>query len=110
MRTNERRFPRVPLRVRVTYRVRDQERSQQYEVESVDVGEGGIFLKTDTPLGIGTVVELEFRLPGGAEPLRFCGTVAWSSQGAVRGKGIAFTEAEGSSRERLVAYLHKVLS
>ena len=106
---HERRFPRVPLRVRVTYRVRDQARSQQYEVQSLDVGEGGIFLKTDTPLGIGTPVELEFRLPGGGDPLRFRGTVAWSSDGAVRGKGIAFTEARGSSRERLSAYLREVL-
>jgi uncharacterized protein (TIGR02266 family) len=106
---------RVPLSVSVTYRVNDQERADAYRVESVNIGEGGIFLKADLPLGIGTEVELEFSLPGNSAILRFRGKVAWAGgsgggvEGSGRGKGIEFTECDDRCRSELRQYVEKAL-
>ncbi|PIV82921.1 MAG: hypothetical protein COW52_11035 [Nitrospirae bacterium CG17_big_fil_post_rev_8_21_14_2_50_50_9] len=102
---------RIPLSVNVTCQVNQQERSEPYQVDSVNIGEGGVFLKTDIPLGIGTEVQLEFSLPGSAEAYRIGGEVVWSGsvyqrdQGAVSGKGIKFLDLNPRLWKRLFQLL-----
>ncbi|MEK6776768.1 MAG: PilZ domain-containing protein [bacterium] len=102
---------RIPLSVSVTYWVDQQQRIEPYQVDSVNVGEGGIFLKTGIPLGIGTRVKLEFSLPGSAETYRISGEVVWSgsihkkSEAAVSGKGIRFLDPDPLLRKRLFELL-----
>ncbi len=102
---------RIPLSVSVTYWVNQQERSEPYQVDSVNIGEGGIFLKTDIPLGIGTPVKLEFSLPGSAETYRISGEIVWSGnvhkrgEAAVSGKGIKFLDPDPLLRKRLFELL-----
>lgn len=104
---------RTPLSVSVTYRVNQQERVEAYRVQTVNVSEDGIFLKTNLPLGIGTKVELEFKLPGHDETLRFYGEVVWSGtanskeEKKMSGKGIKFTECDDRCRRQLTDYITK---
>lgn len=111
MRTEKRTSLRVPLSVNVVYWVNQQERKEAYQVESVNVGEGGIFVQTDLPLGIGTEVHLEFTLPGGGGPIRMTGKVAWSggvtttSERTVLGKGIEFMTCDDPGRKQLLDYI-----
>ncbi len=111
MRTEKRTSLRVPLSVNVAYWVNQQERKEAYQVESVNIGEGGIFIQTDLPLGIGTEVHLEFTLPGGADPIRVTGKVAWSGgttttgERRVLGKGIEFMACDDQSRKQLLDYI-----
>ena len=104
---------RVPLAVNVAYWVEDQKREEAYMVEAVNVGEGGIFLKTDLPLGIGTAVHLEFTIPGTHGMVQLKGKVVWSKEEMVGrekravGKGISFTEWEDGTQEQLAAYMER---
>ncbi len=113
MDSEKRKYLRVPLSVSVSYRVNHQTREEAYHVESVNIGEGGIFVKTDLPLGIGTDVELEFSLPNAPEPIRVCGKVVWSGgletpgKGEVSGKGIRFTECKEHFRKLLTEYVQQ---
>ena len=113
MGTEKRTSLRIPLSVSVTYRVNGQERIEEYSVKSVDIGSGGIFLKTDLPLGIGTEIQLEFLLPECDDTCRVNGKVVWSGsiadrgQGVINGKGIAFTDDDAQFTKRLTGYLKK---
>jgi uncharacterized protein (TIGR02266 family) len=104
---------RIPLSVSVTYRVNGQERKESYRVESVNVGEGGIFLKTDLPLGIGTEIQLDFLLPECDDQCRVNGKVVWSGPienealSPVVGKGIQFTEDDEEFKKKLIRYIEK---
>lgn len=104
---------RVPLAVSVAYWVEDQKREEAYVVEAVNVGEGGIFLKTNLPLGIGTEVHLEFSIPGSGQPVQIKGIIVWSKEEMVGeerrvlGKGISFTECDNSTRDQLAAYMKR---
>ena len=105
--------PRIPLAVSVAYWVQDQKREEAYVVEAVNVGEGGIFLKTDLPLGLGTEVQLEFSIPGSGEKLQMVGKIVWSKEEIVGeekrvvGKGIRFTECDDLTREQLAEYMER---
>jgi len=62
------------------------------------LGAGGMFVETESPRPVGSRVELEFRLPGLAEPVEISGRVAWVGEiGGDRpgGMGIAFDGVEG---------------
>jgi uncharacterized protein (TIGR02266 family) len=104
---------RVPFAIKVAYWVNDQKREEAYIVEAVNISEGGIFLKTDLPLGIGTDVHLELSIPGSPEPLRLRGQVVWSGEEIagegkrVIGKGIQFNQCDDLSREKLTEFIER---
>ncbi|NOY54060.1 MAG: hypothetical protein GXP58_10670 [Deltaproteobacteria bacterium] len=111
MRIEKRTSLRLPLSIHVAYWVHQQERQEVYQVESVNIGAGGIFIRTELPLGIGTEVHLEFTLPGSREPIRIQGKVVWSggisTKGAdkIQGKGIEFTACDDRIRKQLLDYI-----
>ncbi len=46
---------------------------------TLNVSNGGLFLKTENPLPIDSIVTLRMRLPGETEPLEIQGCVVWSN-------------------------------
>lgn len=57
------------------------------------LGAGGMFIETSRPRPIGSRVELQFNLPGMAEPVELAGVVAWVrkvERSLPGGMGIAF--------------------
>ena len=69
---------------------------------SGDISEGGVFVSTYRALAMGSLVDLEFTLPGAAEPLHARGEVRWHRDGTPDvppGVGIAFDELSDEDRK-----------
>ena len=68
-----RQSPRAPVRLRVDY-----ERMNSFFADyTSNLSKGGTFIKTTSPLEIGTICIFSFSLPALSEPLLLEGEVAW---------------------------------
>jgi uncharacterized protein (TIGR02266 family) len=87
---NRRTSPRVTLGVPVSYR------SGQTIAGSLtlNIGKGGLAIRTMSPLPPDTAVELKFRLPGTAVEIDASGRVAWSDRKV--GMGIQFERLDAA--------------
>ena len=77
-----------------------------------NINEGGLFVETDSPLPVGTLVQLKFYLPGLDAPVETQGEVVWVGRGgetgshsedtpARPGMGIQFKELSAESKEAI---------
>lgn len=93
--------PRAPVALRVSYRTRDHE-----EIVGVtrDIGGGGTFIETATPLPRGTELIVDFVLPDPPfEHVRATARVAWVREVAERilflpGMGVQFVDIDSQVR------------
>ena len=86
---DRRRHDRVPLKIPVDYTSVDAFFSEF----SANINEGGMFVEIEEPPELGTVVQLQFSLPGGEQDVQVEGRIAWISDGkdeSVAGVGIEF--------------------
>ncbi|HUH05555.1 MAG TPA: PilZ domain-containing protein [Kofleriaceae bacterium] len=91
----------VRLPCELPVKLRSKERSVRAEVR--DIGAGGVFVLTDTPFVVGTVVELEVRGNGTDEHgLRVRGQIAWNADGDSTGVGVCFNQVPSSAHERRI--------
>lgn len=96
---NRRGSPRVNVAVAVTYR-------QGHTVASaltLNVGKGGLAVRTMTPLPVGTEVDTRFRLPGGSRDVDAVARVCWADRHV--GMGLQFerlTVADQSAIDEFV--------
>ena len=72
---------------------------------TTNINEGGMFVGTDQPHPIDTLVTLRFRLPGGEAPCEVTGRVVWvreveDAEGP-RGMGIEFETLDDATRSRI---------
>ncbi len=92
---------RTPLKIPVDYSAVDV----FFTEFSANINEGGMYIETDAPAEIGTVVQLHFRLPGLVEPVQVSGRVAWLNEekgpGGEPGMGIEFQDLPHDIRERI---------
>jgi uncharacterized protein (TIGR02266 family) len=106
-----RRHPRASLRMTSTA----SGKSMTVSDFTSDVSEDGVFIETDNTLAIGTMVELEFGLPGEPEAIRARGRVArlvsreQSAPGQPAGIGIHFTEIAPGDTAKIKSYVEKTL-
>lgn len=71
---------------------------------SGDISEGGVFVSTYRALAQGSLVDLEFSLPGAAEPLHARGEVRWHRDATPHGPpgvGISFDELSEDDRKAI---------
>jgi type IV pilus assembly protein PilZ len=104
---DRRKSQRADLVVRVDYQTVDE----LFSDFARDINEGGIFVETTTPHPLGTLVDLQFRLPGGDEPIRIKGTVvrvAEGEDGESPGLGIEFENLDGPTRHRINELVRKL--
>jgi len=73
----ERGAQRFTARLSVKYGVNSSELRKEY---SRDLNSGGMFLETDNPLEIDTMLYMEFNLPAGGRTIRCQARVAWVNQ------------------------------
>ncbi|MGH0037599.1 MAG: TIGR02266 family protein [Myxococcota bacterium] len=95
-----RRSARAQFLVRVDYSTVDE----MFSEFTRDINEGGLFIETDNPRPPGTVVSMQFNLPGSDAPIRTEGLVVRVSDGgdgSMPGMGIEFEELEGEARQRI---------
>ncbi len=70
---------------------------------TLDVGKGGVGIRTMSPLPKGTAVQLKFRLPGAAAEIDAAGRVAWSDRKV--GMGIQFETISGTDQRVIDAFI-----
>ncbi len=98
---------RAELVVRVDYQTVDE----LFSEFARNINEGGIFVETETPHGVGTSVDLQFKLPGNDEPVRITGTVMHVSPGSPGdppGMGIEFSRLDAITRDRINGMVRKL--
>jgi uncharacterized protein (TIGR02266 family) len=96
---NRRASPRVALGVPVSYR------SGQTIAGAVtlDVGKGGLAIRTMNPLAQGAEVHLKFRLPNAADDIEAAGRVAWSDRKV--GMGVQFERVAAADQAAIDAFI-----
>ena len=96
--------PRKALRTRVIFE--DEFGDGLFYVYSDDVSMGGIFLASEVPLAVGTLLFLSFTLPSHKRPIRVTGEVVRRGGGpAGGGMGIRFVGLPELARKRLEEFL-----
>jgi len=91
---------RAELVVRVDYETVDQ----LFSEFARNINESGLFVETETPPELGSLVSLHFKIPGGDEPIQVQGRVVRDSDGSgdePPGMGIEFDDLEAHDRERI---------
>ena len=95
-----RRSERAELIVRVDYATVDE----LFSEFTRDINEGGLFIETEKPRPVGTVVSLHFNLPGSDRTVKTEGTVVRVSdgqEGRTAGMGIEFEELPPEARAHI---------
>jgi two-component system, OmpR family, response regulator VicR len=90
---NRRSSPRVVLSIPVAYRLGDTITAAL----TLNLGKGGISVRTMSPLAAGSKVRLRFRLPGAKREIEADASVTWSDRRI--GMGLEFERLEGSDQE-----------
>jgi hypothetical protein len=96
---NRRAAPRLSIGIPVTFRT-DHLRSGAM---TLDLGAGGIAIRTMTPLGKGTSLQLKFRLPNVPGDIETAGRVVWSDQKV--GMGIQFEDVASAHARSIAAFI-----
>ena len=105
----KRRQSRAALEIRVEYRTVGSFLSDYV----VNISRGGLFIRTDHPLKIGSSVRLVFSLPGMPFPFDLSGEVKRIQDGQrstpadVPGMGIEFVHLDERIQKRIEAYVKK---
>lgn len=96
-----RRSIRAPVVVRIEYATVDA----LFSDFTRNINEGGVFIETDCPAELDSVVHLRFRLPGTREMLKLTGRVAWirNAAGRPEGMGVEFENLSDRDRDRINA-------
>lgn len=84
-RYNRRSSPRVVLGISVAYRLGNTIAA----AVTLNIGRGGLAIRTTSPLDAGTIVKIRFRLPGATKDIDAEATVAWADRRV--GMGLQFT-------------------
>ncbi len=98
----KRRFPRAEYVFRVDYSTP----SALFNEFAENISEGGLFIKTEKPLEVGTEITIEFLLPLLEEPIRVRGRVEWHTnmagvKKAVSGMGVSFQGLSKEDKEKI---------
>jgi len=97
-----RRSERTDCVVRVDYKTVDE----LFSEFARNINEGGLFVETEDPPNVGSLVSLEFSIPGSREPIQVVGRVVRASAGErdePPGMGIEFENLDAQSRELINA-------
>lgn len=104
-----RRWERTDLVVRVDYKTVDE----LFSEFARNINEGGLFVETESPPPLGTVVDLQFKLPGSSDPVQVSGSVVRTAVGSAdepSGMGIAFGELDTETRQRINELVRRLRS
>jgi uncharacterized protein (TIGR02266 family) len=94
--SDRRRSPRERAEILVHYESVDE----LFTEFTRDINEGGVFVATDSPLGLDEPVELSFQLPGGMDSIHVTGRVVrvQSKHDGAAGMAIAFDALDARAR------------
>jgi Tfp pilus assembly protein PilZ len=111
-RRNQRKFDRKPAELPVTVRAAGSKVQGGILLDSLDVSEGGAFLRSQLLFEVGEVLNLEFPLPNG-QLVKAQGRVVRVSRtrdkDGVAGMGIEFTRLAMNDRRAITTTLTQIL-
>jgi uncharacterized protein (TIGR02266 family) len=96
---NRRGSVRIPLGVPVTYRAGPT----LMGAVTLDLGRGGLAIRTMTPLPRGTALQVRFKLPGAAHEIDITARVAWSSRKT--GMGVQYEKVSSNDQRAIDAFV-----
>lgn len=96
---NRRSSPRVMLAVPISYRFGNTIASAL----TLNLSDGGIAVRTTSPLAPQTGVKIRFRIPGGAKEVEAEARVAWVDR--LIGMGLEFTRVEPPDRDAIAEFV-----
>jgi len=96
---NRRSSPRVVLSISVMYRLNNTIAT----CVSLNIGQGGVAVRTANPLDAGTVVKVRLKLPGTGKEIDAHARVAWTDRRI--GMGFQFTSMSVDHQETLDAFV-----
>ncbi len=78
-----------------------------------NISEGGIFIKTQKPLEVGTEIVIHFFLPILEEPIRVRGRVEWNTnmpgvKSKVPGMGVSFQQLSPEDKEKINSVIREL--
>ncbi|MCP4204903.1 MAG: hypothetical protein GY769_23590 [bacterium] len=106
-------WPQRAQRLMVTMQVRLGAVGLHRMAQTENLSETGVFIRTGDKVPVGSEIDLELSLPGGAEPIRAVGEVMRyqeAKDGEVGGLGVAFTRLTTDAADRLNTYLDERLA
>jgi type IV pilus assembly protein PilZ len=105
---NQRGFPRHPVTLNVRFRS-----ARDFVLEHAsNISRGGIFIQTDDPPPMDTVVQVELNLPDDPAPVMTNGVVVHRQMavgGKMPGVGVQFVDGSDGFRERIDRYMDTLL-
>jgi len=96
---NRRSSPRVVLSIPVAYRFGNTIAG----AVTLNIGRGGLAIRTTSPLELGTAVKVRFRLPGGRKEIETPARIAWIDRRI--GMGLDFTDLDDADRDSLDEFI-----
>ena len=111
MSENTRKEKRTPVTLKIKFKSNTLD--QFIERYSVDVSNGGIFIRTKDPLAVGTQLRFEFQLSDASPLISGDGTVVWTREfdparvGVAPGMGVRFDKLASESQavlDRILAH------
>lgn len=96
---NRRTSPRIALGVPVSYRAGQTIAG----AVTLDVGKGGLAIRTMNPLTQGTPIAIKFRLPNAAGDIEATGRVAWTDRKV--GMGVQFERVNAEDQAAIDAFI-----
>ena len=106
---DRRKSNRAELVVRVEYQTVDQ----LFSEFARNINEGGLFVETDSAPPVGSVVALQFKIPGSDEPIEVRGSVVRQTDGAgdePQGMGIEFDTLAPEDTKRINTLVRRLRS
>lgn len=109
--STDRKFIRIELEALSNIKTKNISPQFQEELESkiLNIGLGGIFVETDSPLPIGTFFEFQFTLPASDRQVEAKGMVTWIGKKSNKGMGIKFVRISTGDKKNVLAYIKKRL-
>jgi Tfp pilus assembly protein PilZ len=110
---DRRKHPRVQTSIPVRYRVIDDQkeiaslmerRRKDQQSTTIDLSEGGAYIATTDPVGAGSLIRLEVRLPGVPETLSAFAEVVWSNE---TGCGLRYLAMKDDDAKHMRDFIEK---
>jgi uncharacterized protein (TIGR02266 family) len=98
---------RESRRIPVEMWVEESTERELYFQRSANLSTGGIFLENTIPHPKGTVVNLQFTLPGDTAPLKVRGEIVNAAATDELGMGIKFIDVDPETQERITDFVRR---
>ena len=101
--SERRESPRIPVEMWVE----ESTERELYFQRSANLSVGGIFLENTIPHPKGTVVNLQFTLPGDTQPIKVRGEIVNAAASDELGMGIKFLEVNPEDERRISDFVQR---